>query len=274
MRHQETRVIKMKKKKEIVRFSNVSKIFLPKSLAILRAKPITALDRVSFSLYENQVYALVGSSGSGKSTLCRLLLGLIYPDGGGIEVFGQPLPEVLKQNEQWYRKQCQAIFQDPTASLSPRKKVRELLEEPLMLTEEKLEHWEKEEIIAAFLQRVGLPENFLDRYPYQLSGGEAQRVCIARALIRLPQLLICDEPTSKLDISREQEIVDLIVELKNSIGLTILFVTHKISLVRQMADVIGILSKGRLITVAMQDLENSLSADRAFSNLPRQAVAL
>lgn len=263
----------MKKRKEVVRFTNVTKIFLPKSLAILRAKPITALDRVTLSLYENQVYALVGSSGSGKSTLCRLLLGLIGPDGGGIEVFGQSLAEVLKQNERWYRKQCQAIFQDPTASLSPRMKVRELLEEPLMLTEEKLELREKEEIIVAFLQRVGLPENFLDRYPHQLSGGEAQRVCIARALIRLPKLLICDEPTSKLDSTREQEIVDLILELKNSIGLTVLFITHKISLVRQMADAIGILSKGKLITVAMKDLESSLSSDHAFSNLSGQAVA-
>ncbi len=235
----------------IVQFRNVSKVFSRRQGTLLTRQKVSAVKSVSFAVYENEIFALVGASGAGKSTIGRILMGLLVPDKGDVLVFGRKLETVLREKERWYRRHCQFIFQDAKAALSPRMRINKLLGEALL--DSGLPKETKDQKVVEIIQQVGLEERHLLRLPSQLSGGEAQRVCIARALLKEPRLLVCDEPTSSLDVSTEWEIVQLLLSIKQKLGITMLFITHNLTIVHKIADRIGVMHKGELIDVGGRD---------------------
>ncbi|WP_255570366.1 ABC transporter ATP-binding protein [Cohnella sp. CFH 77786] len=214
---------------------------------------VKVLREVSFQIGAGECLGLVGESGSGKSTITRLILGLDKPDSGEIFVSGQAVHRLKGKALRHSRKHVQVVFQDPAASLNPRlriwKSVVEPLEnfpdvEPKFLTNVS---GGQRELAAALLDRVGLGSELLDRYPDQLSGGQKQRVAIARGLSLEPKLLVCDEPTSSLDVSVQAQILNLLKELKEELGISYLFISHDIAAVRFMSDRIAVLKDGQLI---------------------------
>ncbi|HPG40172.1 MAG TPA: ABC transporter ATP-binding protein [bacterium] len=223
---------------------NVSKYYNTHSL--LRRQKIPVINNMSFSVRQGECFAIIGSSGAGKSTVGKLLLGLTSPDEGVVYYQDMALPEILKNKKAWFRKQCQAIFQDPKASLSPRMQIIEILSETLSLDRD-LPKKDHQDIIIRQLQLLGIESEQLNKYPHQLSGGEAQRICIARALLRKPELLICDEPTSGLDVVTEWEIIHLLKALQETGKLTLIFMTHNLHLLPHIADRAGIVHQGVMI---------------------------
>ncbi|MHC1631905.1 MAG: ABC transporter ATP-binding protein [Methanotrichaceae archaeon] len=201
-----------------------------------------AVDGVDFTLYEGETLALVGESGSGKTTLSKMIIGLVEPDGGEIHLEGEPLK---KRTKEFYDR-VQMIYQNPKESISHRMNVLEAIEEPLDIHNVKNE---KVDRIRRVLEEVELSgdDNFLRKYPHELSGGEAQRVAIARALVLGPKLLLADEPTSALDASIQAKILKLLLNLQEKRGLTILFVTHDIALARKVSDRMAVMLKGRIV---------------------------
>lgn len=214
---------------------------------------VQALKDISFVIGEGECLGLVGESGSGKSTLAKLILGLEKPEQGSVILNGIKFNALNKRAIRDARKHVQVVFQDPTASLNPRlpiwKSVIESLENypeviPDFLRE--IRH-SKRDTAAALLNIVGLNNEMLDRYPYQLSGGQRQRIAIARGLSLQPKLLICDEPTSSLDVSIQSQILNLLKELKDKLNISYLFISHDIASVRFMSDRIAVLKDGRLV---------------------------
>lgn len=191
-----------------------------------------AVKQVSLTMQKNEIVGLVGESGSGKSTLGRLLCGLIAPSSGQILFHGSPLTALRPT-------QIQMIFQDPTSSLNPRMKIKTILKEPT-----DIHHLPDR--TDELLQLVGLP-NFHDRYPHELSGGQRQRVSIARALSLNPELLICDEPISSLDVSIQAQIINLLLRLHKELGLTLLFIAHDLAVVRYMCTRVAVMYQGEIV---------------------------
>lgn len=206
------------------------------------------LSGISLSLRDGETYAVCGLSGSGKSTLGRVLLGLIPATGGEIFYGGKALREILRvpAERKAFRRRHQILFQDPQGSLYPDFSIRRLMEEPYRVHRDDLgaPDWTW---IDECLRRVRLNREILDRYPAQLSGGQLQRVCLARLLILRPSFLVLDEPTAMLDPTAQEEILRLLKELQRAEGLTYFFVSHDLDLVRYMADTVGILHEGVII---------------------------
>lgn len=201
---------------------------------------LLALDRVSFTLEEGEALGLIGASGSGKSTLARLLMGLDRMEKGEIRYQGRAIAGFSKSEWKKTRLDVQMVFQDPTSSLSPRMSIEEILCEPLIIQNKKAD-------LQAALNAVGLPSFFLKRRASDLSGGQKQRIAIARALILRPKCLVLDEPISALDVSVGAQIINLLIDLKKELGLTLLFITHDLALLRYLCDRAVVLEKGRLI---------------------------
>lgn len=225
---------------------------------LLRKERFHALNKVSFEIEHNECFALVGESGSGKSTVARALLGLARIDHGTARVGSFALPGLSTRQWKEFRREVQVVFQDPFLSLNPRLSVRTLIEEPLVI--HGVKRAEREERVADVVDRVRLDADLLASRPAQLSGGQRQRVCIARALVLRPRLLIADEPVSALDLSVQASIIDLLAELKEETGLTMLFISHDLELVQFLADRIGVLYAGRLIELGTTSeiMENPL----------------
>ena len=206
------------------------------------------LSGISLSLHDGETYAVCGLSGSGKSTLGRVLLGLIPATGGEIFYDGKELQEILRvpSERKEFRRRHQILFQDPQGSLYPDFPIRRLMKEPYRVHRSDLgaPDWIR---IDECLRRVGLDGEILDRYPAQLSGGQIQRVCLARLLLLRPSFLVLDEPTAMLDPTAQEEILRLLKELQKAEGLTYFFVSHDLDLVRYMADTVGILHEGVII---------------------------
>ncbi|ALM83138.1 ABC transporter ATP-binding protein [Bordetella sp. N] len=209
-------------------------------------RPVHAVDDVSFNVARGSTHALVGESGSGKTTLVRLLLGLEQPDTGALRVAGQPVHGRDDVALRTLRRDLQLVYQNPYTSLDPTWRVRRILREPL-------DRYgigargERDALVRAQLLAVGLAPDMLERRPEALSGGQRQRVAIARALILRPQVLVLDEPTSALDVSVQAGILDLLVDLQRQLGLTYLFVSHDLALVRQFADNVTVLKHGKVV---------------------------
>jgi len=221
---------------------------------VLERKPrvlLKAVDGVSFSIERGKTLALVGESGCGKSTVARLLVGLYQPSRGSMRFDGQDAHAAFRTVEgRALRRRIQMIFQDPYASLNPRWIVEDIIAEPLR------EHGilrDKDALrqrVGELLQSVGLSPLDMAKYPHQFSGGQRQRVSIARALATQPEFLVCDEPTSALDVSVQAQVLNIMKDLQRAQGLTYLFISHNLAVVRHVADRVGVMYLGRLVEVA------------------------
>lgn len=200
---------------------------------------------IDLALYPGECVALVGESGSGKTTLSRCIAGLHHDFTGGLALDGAPLATSSFRRTKEQRRRVQYIFQNPYESLNPRRTVGELILQPLTAVRGKVKN--AREVVAGALERVSLRPDHARRYPDQLSGGERQRVAIARALATGPDVLICDEITSALDVSVQSSLVDLLRQLQAEMGLTVLFITHNIALVRNVAQQVAVMEQGRIV---------------------------
>ena len=212
-----------------------------------------AVDDVSLTINEREIVGLVGESGSGKSTFGKALVGLHDKTGGSVSFQGQALPSRYRQRDfERYAPHMQMIFQDPYSSLNPRMTVGEIIGEGLRL-HSPLSGAEIRERVAVWLERVGLNADHRSRYPHEFSGGQRQRIGVARALILEPEFVVCDEPISALDVSVQAQVINLLDELKASMGLTLLFIAHDLSMVRYVSDRMAVMYLGSLVEVGKAD---------------------
>lgn len=245
---------------------------------------VKAVNDVSFQLYEGETFGLVGESGCGKSTTGRTVLRLTEPTSGKALYKNQDIFQMSKKEIRSLRKDLQIVFQDPFSSLNPRKRIGQILEEPLIIHSIGNSH-ERRERVFEMLKKVGMqPEHFY-RYPHEFSGGQRQRLGLARALIVNPKIIICDEPVSALDVSIQSQVINLLKELQEELYLTYLFITHDISVVRHISDRIGVMYLGQIVEEAPTDslFESPLhpytralfsAVPRADKKLPRERIVL
>ena len=211
---------------------------------------VNAVKDVSFTVGKEQTFALVGESGSGKSTIARLIVGLLEPTEGEIVFDGTSLARGLRGAEaRRLRRRFQMIFQDPLASLNPRWRVVDIIAEPLRVFERTMNDRARRIRVGELLTLVGLSPEDGVKFPHQFSGGQRQRIAIARALAANPEFIVCDEPTSALDVSVQAQILNLMKDLQDEFGLTYVFISHNLQVVRHMATEIGVLYLGRLAEV-------------------------
>ncbi|MCA2010807.1 ATP-binding cassette domain-containing protein [Cereibacter sphaeroides] len=210
---------------------------------------LTAVDGVDLTLARGETYALAGESGCGKSTLGKIVAALIAPDEGSVRFDGQELVGLSPARLRPLRRRMQMIFQDPFSSLNPRATVRRIIEEPLIVHGMR-GRAERRRVVAEMMDRVGLRADAADRYPHEFSGGQRQRIGIARALILKPDLVVCDEPVSALDVSVRAQILNLLSDLQKELGLAYLFISHDLSVVQYMADKVAIMHLGQLVETA------------------------
>ncbi|MBK9364250.1 MAG: ATP-binding cassette domain-containing protein [Rubrivivax sp.] len=241
----------------LVEVKDLGKVFdvsAPWLNRIIERKPrqfVHAVDGVSFAIERGRTLALVGESGCGKSTVARLLVGLYGVSAGSVRFDGQDTATVLKTADALkLRRRMQMIFQDPYASLNPRWRVRDIVAEPLrehgLLTDEQA----IDARVGDLLQQVGLARADAVKFPHQFSGGQRQRISIARALATQPEFLVCDEPTSALDVSVQAQVLNIMKDLQRQQGLTYLFISHNLAVVRHVADEVGVMYLGRLVELA------------------------
>jgi oligopeptide transport system ATP-binding protein len=210
---------------------------------------IRAVDGVSFTVREGETFGLVGESGSGKSTTARAILGLIKATDGTVSVNGQRIEHLDEDAMRPYRRTLQMIFQDPFASLNPRMTVGRIIAEPMHILNLHSPRDRRLETMR-LMELVGLNPRFLNRYPHEFSGGQRQRIGIARALAVEPKLIFCDEPVSALDVSIRAQVINLLMDLQQRLGLAYVFIAHDLSVVRHISQTIGVMYLGRLVEMA------------------------
>ncbi len=232
-----------------IRLENLSKVFTVNSSRGLKSARLTAVDHVSFDIRRGETFGLVGESGCGKSTLSKIALRLIQASAGAVYYQGEDIYSKNYRELMEIRREMQVVFQDPYDSLNPRMTLEELVAEPLRIHKYGDKQKRRQRIEELFLA-VGLPPALMVRYPHQLSGGQRQRLCIARALALSPKFVVCDEAVSALDVSIQAQILNLLLDLKDQFGLTYLFISHNLSVVKFIADRIGVMYFGRLVELA------------------------
>ncbi|ADO43088.1 oligopeptide/dipeptide ABC transporter, ATPase subunit [Ketogulonicigenium vulgare Y25] len=238
----------------ILEVSNLSKVFTSRPGPFSPKRDVRAVDGVSFDVKRGETLAIVGESGCGKSTLSRLVLGLLEATEGEVLFNGRDVRKARGKALRRFREQAQLIFQDPFASLNPRMTVGQIIGEPIWLKGE-LTAQERRVRVRQLLARVGLRPDHLDRYPHEFSGGQRQRIGIARAIAGSPELVIGDEPVSALDVSVQAQIINLLEELKQDMGLTFIIVAHDLVVVRHMSDRVAVMYLGRIVEIApVEDL--------------------
>lgn len=233
----------------LLKIENVSKSFsASEGLFFKTNKKVKALDEVSFDIKKGEILGIVGESGCGKSTLGRVILRLLDADSGKVYFEGNDIFSLSKRDMREKRKDMQIVFQDPFASLNPRMRVGELIGEPLKMHGMK-DHREINKRVEEIIRLVGLDKYHLKKYPHEFSGGQRQRICIARALILKPKLVICDEAVSALDVSIQSQIINLLNDLKDELGLTYMFISHDLSVVKHISDRVGVMYLGKIVEI-------------------------
>ncbi|AEP36012.1 murein tripeptide/oligopeptide ABC transporter ATP binding protein OppF [Taylorella asinigenitalis] len=224
--------------------------------AFIWEKPhlLKAVNDVSFQLYEGETLGIVGESGCGKSTLARAIIGLVEASNGTINYLGNNLLDQSSSDWHETRKSMQMIFQDPLASLNPRMTVGDIIAEPLKVVEPGLGSKTIKERVQNMMRKVGLLPNLINRYPHEFSGGQCQRIGIARALIVNPKLLICDEPVSALDVSIQAQVINLLKSLQREMGLSLIFIAHDLSVVKHISDRILVMYLGNAVEIGNYEL--------------------
>ena len=208
---------------------------------------LKAVNRISFELQAGETLGIVGESGCGKSTLARAIIGLAQPNSGSILWNGEELVGLSEKAMRLKRKDIQMIFQDPLASLNPRMTLGEIIAEPLRTFYPGLGKVESESRVKAMMQKVGLLPNQINRYPHEFSGGQCQRIGIARALIVEPKLIICDEPVSALDVSIQAQVINLLKQVQTEMGLALIFIAHDLSVVKHISDRVLVMYLGHAV---------------------------
>jgi peptide/nickel transport system ATP-binding protein len=208
-----------------------------------KSERIRAVDNVTLEIGQGEVLAIVGESGSGKTTLAKIMLGLLTPQQGTVELDGVALSAFSPKEK---ARRIQLVFQDPNSSLNPMRTIGSILMQPLQIAGGRSRQ-EIESEAHRMLNVVSLPRSMFDRYPGQISGGQKQRIAIARALITRPQILVCDEPTSALDVSVQAQILNLLLDLREEFGLTYVFISHNLSVVRHIANRVAVIYRGKIV---------------------------
>ncbi len=213
---------------------------------------VRAVNGVSLNVQRGEIYAIAGESGCGKSTLSKAVMRLVPIKSGNIFFMGEDISNFDKQQLKEYRKNVQMIFQNPYSSLNPKMTIRQILSEPLEINTD-FNEAERQQKIVSIISKVGLDEKHLDLYPHEFSGGQRQRIAIARALILEPKLIIADEPVSALDASIQAQILNMLNELKNEFNLTLLFISHDLSVIKFLSDKVGVMYLGEIVEMGTKD---------------------
>jgi ABC-type glutathione transport system ATPase component len=233
----------------LVEVRNLTKVFSSPATAFSgRRTDVRAVEDVSLEIHAGETLGLVGESGSGKSTLGRLILRLIEPTSGSVHFEGRDLLSATGRELRALRRDMQIIFQDPFGSLDPRMRIADLVAEPLII-HARCKRSEAKSRVAELLRIVGLDDSAAGRYPHEFSGGQRQRIVIARALALRPKFIVCDEPVSALDVSVGAQIVNLLAELQRDFGLTYLFISHSMPIVRYLSTRIAVMYRGKILEV-------------------------
>ena len=219
-----------------------------------RKDEVKAVDDITFHIYEGETFGLVGESGSGKSTTGRTIIRLNHPSGGEITFDGKDVMKLKKRDElKEFRREVQMIYQDPYASLNPRMKVRDIIAEGIDINHLAKNEAERNKMVDDLLKTVGLNPNHGTRYPHEFSGGQRQRIAIARCLTLKPEILICDESVSALDVSVQAQVLNLLQDLQDEFGLSYIFISHDLSVVKYISDQVMVMNHGELVEIANSD---------------------
>jgi oligopeptide transport system ATP-binding protein len=239
-------------RRQLLEVADLVKHFRVKGVFGREVDRVRAVDGVSFEVRQGETLGLVGESGSGKSTLCRAALQLIEPTSGSVRFEGREIAGLSRRAMRPLRREMQMVFQDPQASLNPRKRVGQIVGYPLKL-QGVASGSELRRRVQELLERVGLSPEHYERFPHEFSGGQQQRIGIARALALQPKLIVADEPVSALDVSIRAQIVNLLDDLQDELGLTYVFVAHDIGVVRHVADRIAVMHDGKIVEQGSAD---------------------
>ena len=222
-----------------------------------RLAPLRAVDGVSLSIVRGRTLGIVGESGCGKSTLARMIVGLLEPTAGRLEIEGKSIPDLARRDRRALHRRVQMVFQDPLGSLNPRKTVRQILAAPLRALHG-MDKAAQRARIAELMDLVSLRADFADRYPHEFSGGQSQRIGIARALAAAAEVIVLDEPVSALDVSVQAQVLMLLADLQARLGLTYVFISHDLAVVETIAHEVAVMNAGRIVEQA--------SAEEIFAN--------
>jgi peptide/nickel transport system ATP-binding protein len=234
---------------DVIVASDLTKVYRPSRGAPWRKVDVRAVDSVSFRLRRATTLAIAGESGSGKSTLARMVLGLLQPSSGTVSFDGQDVSGIASMSHRetlTFRRRIQPVFQNPYGSLDPMYSVLHIIEEPLRI-HRMGDRRQRQQVVRELADQVALPSSLLSRRPRELSGGQRQRVAIARALALRPEVLVCDEAVSALDVVVQAQILDLLAELQAELGLTYLFISHDLAVIQQIADEVLVMRAGRVV---------------------------